>query len=71
MKSGTDLAGVRRINPIDFGDPLTFLPVPPASQTFHLSCEILHTLINELEQNSVPGLHFLIILNLGTLLTDC
>lgn len=28
------------INPVGFGDPLTFPLVPPAGQTFHLSCKI-------------------------------
>ncbi len=39
MKLGIDIHGPQRMNPTDFGDPLTHI-VPPPGQYFHLSCEI-------------------------------
>ena len=37
MKCGED--GAQRMNPNDDGDPLTFPPLPPVRQSFHLMCE--------------------------------
>ena len=35
-----DIQAAQRLNPADFGDPLTFPSTPPAGQGFHLACEI-------------------------------
>ncbi len=42
-KFDTDIHGPQRMNPTDFGDPLTFPVLPPASQSFHSSCENIWT----------------------------
>lgn len=36
----TDIHGAQRLNPNDFWNPLTFVLVPPADQSFHLFNEI-------------------------------
>lgn len=45
--------GPQRMNPNVFVDALTFYPAPPASQRFHLSCEISQDLLDGLPQNVV------------------
>lgn len=39
----------------DFGDPLRFHLVQPAGQSFHLSCEISHHLLDGLVYNLEPS----------------
>ncbi len=53
MIFGTDVHGPQRINPNDFGEPLTFAVVPPAAQIFHLSSEISQHLHGGLAQHFV------------------
>ncbi len=48
IKFCTDVHGSQRMNPTDFGDPLTFSLAPPAGQSFHLSCEISQYLLDGL-----------------------
>ncbi len=37
MKFSADIGGAQRMNPIDFGEILTFHLAPPAGQNFNLS----------------------------------
>ncbi len=55
MKFGTDICVLQRMKPNDFGDPLTFHPVPPAGQAFHLSSEISQNLLDGLAQTFVES----------------
>lgn len=50
MKFDTDIHGPQKINPIDFGDPLTFHLVQTTGQTFDLSSKISQHLIDRLAQ---------------------
>ncbi len=50
LKFCTDIHGAQRINPNDFGDPLTFPLAPPAGITYHLSCKISQHLFDGLAQ---------------------
>ncbi len=45
VKFCTDIHGPQRMNPTDYVDGKTVAPVPPASQSFHLSCKISSYLI--------------------------
>lgn len=49
MKFGADIYGPQRMKPNDFGDTLTS-PLAPASQSFHLRCEISQHLLDGLPQ---------------------
>ena len=48
MKSFADVHGPQRMNPNEFGDPLTFLIVPPAGQTVCLFSKASQQLSNVL-----------------------
>ncbi len=49
MKFCTYIDGSQKMNPADFGDPLTFHLAPPAGQSFHLSNEVFQTLPDRLQ----------------------
>ncbi len=55
LKFGTDIRGAQRMNPLDFGNPLTFHPAPPTGQSFHLSCEISQILLDASFYTDIHG----------------
>lgn len=53
MKFGPGIHSPQRTNPADFGNPLDFCLVQPASQVFHSSSEISQFQIDGLEKTFV------------------